>query len=1215
MIRRTLLPSLAAFLLLGILPAALARTSHASPAPRAPLDPWQREFFQNAFGTLEGAVLEASGPRSNGGGVPPGAPVWSEYGPPVARAAAAGAYDMANHQVVLFGGSDGANRSDVWTLRLSDTTFVKFRALGVPPSARVGHSMVYDTLRKRVLVFGGWDGEYKNDLWQLSLVDSTWTSLGATGPPGRAAHSAVYDPLGDRMIVYGGWDGTTHSDVWSLALSGNAWTELHPSGDAPIARYGHSAVWDDSLSRMLVFAGEWRNGDDFQYLNDVQRLSLAGAPSWSPLSTRTSPPPARYSHTAILDPRNDKMIVFGGWTGVYRKDTWELSLLDSTWKSDSQVTNLPAARANHVAVYDTLGRRMLIVWGWGDGQPRNNQHGMLALTGDWTLLSATRRAPQARFASTLVYDAPRDRVVLFGGSNVGAHLSDVWWFPLGGSTWVQQSTGGTTPPGRSDHAAVFDSVNNQMIVMGGRSHTYGQVDQIRFDDLWTLPLVGLPNWTPVVPQTAPRSRTGESIVLDPAHRRAILFGGLAGASYKNDTWVLDLVDSSWTRIVPLDAPPPVRAEHAAIYDAARDRMIIYGGQDASGLLDDVWELSLAGTARWTRLQPSGASPGVRYGHSMTLDAPRSRAIVFGGFKTLLGPVNETWELSLAGAPAWNQLLPSGTPPPARGYHSAVANDQSLVVFGGLAEVNGPGGPANDLWTLTLATPAWQQIQAHGAPDTDVLRPNARIRHVAVYDPAADRMLLFGGTDVDTVVASDHESLVRGAVWSLRLANFAWAVLDSSEEGPEASADQHGVYDVDARRMLLVGESGGSRIDVLTYSFSLTVPFEWSQIDFPGRSISPRFGHAMVFDPVGRRVVVFGGNADGHPNETWTLELADPSWSILEVVGTPPPGRDNHSGIYDQSRNRMVLFGGFDGTAAMNDLWSLTLDAVPTWSAITATGGGPTARYNHTAVYDRGRDRMIVLGGWDGALRDDAWELSLSNNAWTQVQPTGAGTVAREEHVAAYDIARDRMLVFGGYATSRISAPRNDLWALTWPAAGPGPNAAVLGLDAEPGGLSVTWQVNESAPFTARVYRAVDGSGWSAIATLRDAGNGRVTFTDRDLPAGTRFGYRLGLLREGGEDLTGEVWTDAPAERPGTLPVVFPIPARGGFSVSFTLPDPRPARLDLFDLAGRRVFGRNIESLGVGTHRLAIGDNLPAGVYLVQLTHGGVSRTTRAVVLQ
>ena len=58
-------------------------------------------------------------------------------------------------------------------------------------------------------------------------------------------------------------------------------------------------------------------------------------------------------------------------------------------------------------------------------------------------------------------------------------------------------------------------------------------------------------------------------------------------------------------------------------------------------------------------------------------------------------------------------------------------------------------------------------------------------------------------------------------------------------------------------------------------------------------------------------------------------------------------------------------------------------------------------------------------------------------------------------------------------------------------------------------------------------------------------------------------------------------------------------------------------LELFDLAGRRVWGQSVASLGVGTHRIAIGDRvkLPAGVYLVRFTHASVARTTRAVVLE
>jgi len=81
--------------------------------------------------------------------------------------------------------------------------------------------------------------------------------------------------------------------------------------------------------------------------------------------------------------------------------------------------------------------------------------------------------------------------------------------------------------------------------------------------------------------------------------------------------------------------------------------------------------------------------------------------------------------------------------------------------------------------------------------------------------------------------------------------------------------------------------------------------------------------------------------------------------------------------------------------------------------------------------------------------------------------------------------------------------------------------------------------------------------------------------------------------------------------------VRPNPTRSEFSVVFTLPDESPARIELLDLAGRRLLTRDLAGLGPGSHVVGLPETrtLPAGVYLVRLTQGRRSVTTRAAVVR
>jgi len=81
--------------------------------------------------------------------------------------------------------------------------------------------------------------------------------------------------------------------------------------------------------------------------------------------------------------------------------------------------------------------------------------------------------------------------------------------------------------------------------------------------------------------------------------------------------------------------------------------------------------------------------------------------------------------------------------------------------------------------------------------------------------------------------------------------------------------------------------------------------------------------------------------------------------------------------------------------------------------------------------------------------------------------------------------------------------------------------------------------------------------------------------------------------------------------------VTPDPVVRAASLRFVLPAAASTSLELFDLAGRRVWSRDFGLLRAGEHLMpfAEGARLPAGVYLARLTHGAAMVTRRVVVLE
>lgn len=336
-------------------------------------------------------------------------------------------------------------------------TWTELAPTGPLPSARQFHTAIYDPVRDRMVVFGGreYSGFYVNDAWALSLGNPpAWTVLTPSGtlPGGRMLHSAIYDAVRDRMVVFGGWDGDLHhfgNDVWALSLGGTpAWTQLMPAGVLPTGRDGHSAIYDPVRDHMVVFGG-WNVSSD-HYFNDVWALSLADTPTWTQLTPAGPLPIPQTLPKAFYDPVRDRMVVFGGMDSLWVSfnDVWALSLGDTpAWTTVIPTDTLPIYGS---AVYDPVRDRMLVIRS-GDPVSSSNTWALsLSGTPVWGALQASGPPPDGRGGWSTIYDPQRDRVVTFGGYG-GYYRNDVWALWLEGvldvrDSRTQPSLGALSPP-------------------------------------------------------------------------------------------------------------------------------------------------------------------------------------------------------------------------------------------------------------------------------------------------------------------------------------------------------------------------------------------------------------------------------------------------------------------------------------------------------------------------------------------------------------------------------------------------------------------------------------------------------------------------------------------------------------------------------------------------------------------------------------------------
>ena len=635
---------------------------------------------------------------------------WQRLDFPVAMSGHTATYDPVRERMVVFGGWEfrGSRRSSAWGLQLSGTpAWTQLSPTGTPPSARYLHSAIYDPVRGRMLIFGGYDGQYLNDLWELQLSGTPmWIQLSPAGTPpsARAGHSAIYDPVRDRMLVFGGGSDSS-GYVWALDLSGTpTWSLIAPAGTAPSPRSGQVAIYDPGGDRMLVFGGS--SGGS---LNDLWELSLGGTPTWTQLVPASWNPPApRYNHSGFYDPLRDRMVIFGGSVDAYTVlgDAWAFDLAGSQgW---SQLSS-GHSRTGHSSIYDAGRDRMVIFAGADDTHAVYTHYSQdvwalnLSPVTEWQELGPFK--PGAREMHTAVLDPPRNRVLVFGGFSSTSVLDETWEFSLdAGPQWRMLAFDGDIPPARYGHTAIVEPVRDRMLVFGG----YG-ADGAPPDDpasLWELELAGPPAWNLIqVPGTPPSPRSNHSAIYDPVRDRMVVFGGYYGQDL-NDLWEFRLSGTPmWTQLSPTGTPPRARSGHSAIYDPVRDRMLVFGGHyDSLGwglVLNDVWALSLSGTPAWSSISPSGTPPAARAWHTAVYDAGRDRMVVFGGCCFGSSYFNDAWELTLSDTPAWRQLTPSELPPPGRIFHAAVyegARDRMLVFEGFGSDF------LDDVWELAFSAP-------------------------------------------------------------------------------------------------------------------------------------------------------------------------------------------------------------------------------------------------------------------------------------------------------------------------------------------------------------------------------------------------------------------------------------------------------------------------------------------------------------------------------
>jgi uncharacterized protein (TIGR03437 family) len=364
------------------------------------------------------------------------------------------------------------------------------------------------------------------------------------------------------------------------------------------------------------------------------------------------------------------------------------------------------------------------------------------------------------------------------------------------------------------------------------------------------------------------------------------------------------------------------------------------------------------------------------------------------------------------------------------------------------------------------------------------KPEARRNGAAIYDPVANRVIVFGG-------ASDSGLL--NDTWAFSLENRTWTKLTTTGGPPPPRFAFDAVYDPAGRLMVIyAGQGAGFFNDTWTLNLNT---LEWRDVSPASNNARPkaRYGSASIFDPVSRSLVQFAGftSESGRFQDTQSFSLATNTWADWTPAGNKPQVRCLLTAAFDRANRRMIIYGG-QRNGTLDDIWSFDL-ASRVWTNLTPATR-PAGRWFAASVVNRD-GRFILFGGFtSNGNSDETWSFDFQSNQWSRIQ-TSASPSPRNGMMSVYIEAEDRLLIIGGTGASGLL---NDIWELRRQAA---PSALAAVSAASFDGASLAAESIVSA-FGANLATATQAATTTPLPTtlsgttirIRDSAN-----VERDAP--------------------------------------------------------------------------------------------------------------------
>ncbi len=390
-----------------------------------------------------------------------------------------------------------------------------------------------------------------------------------------------------------------------------------------------------------------------------------------------------------------------------------------------------------------------------------------------------------------------------------------------------------------------------------------------------------------------------------------------------------------------------------------------------------------------------------------------------------------------------------------------------------------------------------------------------------YDPVSRLLVRYGGHNQGGGGEQNSE------VWTYDLDRDVWDLREPNDAPPGVCCAQQNVWDVSLRRFLRFPTFSGSHgwqspreialRDSSVWTYDLDANLWRAMRPFPETRSRPLRGAA--FDPHHQVTVLHGG--EGARHGTIAYDLAANAWFELRPKPAPSAGISQPGFAYDAVHRVFVLFG----SQFQEDSRTWTYDLRQNrWSVLDVDAHPPAAKSCPVLAADTRNG--IVLCSVRGADGLETWALDVGRKRWKHLK------AAREPDPSG---GRNRVLLYledrNLFVLENRVKKEQQIWTFRY-ADAPAPPSRPSGLVVEAGanGVKLRWQPPVGdAPKHYEVWRDVGPRSWEHESTCIAPEVSATEFVDARADRDVVQRYRVrGVYADGGKSRLSFAATTRPA---------------------------------------------------------------------------------------